>query len=92
MTNLAEMVWATDVEVAVLSLTRDVIKDREYHWSTIDRVEQGLSPERNTEITMSELEAWVSRCKTPPANAKEAPANDNPTRRVSPQNRRILNT
>lgn len=87
MPSLSEMCWTSDIEAALLNLTRDKIKAPEYHWSTVDRVEAGTSPATNQKITMSELEVWVTRCKTPPTQTEEATANaDHKTRRVSPSN------
>jgi hypothetical protein len=85
MTPLNEMCWDADIEAVVLDLTRDKIKDPDYHWSTVARVEEGRDPVSNQRITMSQLEAWVIRCKTPPTATQEVPAHaDHQTRRVSP--------
>lgn len=88
MTPLNEVCWDSDIELALLSLTRDAVKDRDYWFSTVSHVEDGIDPETNQQITASGLKAWVTRCRTEPPTTKEAPVDaDRKTRRVSPSGR-----
>jgi hypothetical protein len=90
MTPLSEACWDSDIELALLSLTRGAVKDQEYWFNTVARVEEGIDPETNQQITMGGLRSWAARCRTPPTATQEAPANaDHQTRRVSPSGGRI---
>lgn len=84
MTNFIQQAWDSDIEAAVLSLTRDQISDPEYWHSTVDVVESGYDPTTRKAITVSALEAWVARCKTQPMN--EEPNHGSTPRIVHPQN------
>lgn len=91
-TPLHEWCWDADILLAVLSLTRDRIKDQSYWYDTIDRVEEGNSPDKNQRITLSELSAWVERCTTEPTATEETESAQRKTRSVSPANRYVPNT
>jgi len=87
---ISQSCWDHDIEEAILSLTSDAVRDHTYWHRTVDRVEAGLDPEKTQTLTMSALEAWVTRCQTEPAQTQEEPANvERTTRRVSPQKRSV---
>ena len=92
MTPLSEACWDSDIEQALIFLTRGVVKDHDYWSTTVARVEEGIDPETNQQITMSGLRAWVTRCKIAPIETKEALANDHTTRRVSPSGEHVHHT
>lgn len=75
--------WDTDIEAALLSLTKDQIADRDYWFATVDRVEAGRHPTDNRRLTVSDLDEWVERCKRIPDD-QDQPSNEHP------QDRRIL--
>jgi len=92
MTPLSEQCWDTDIQAALFSLTRDAVKDQAYWFATVSRVEEGYDPASGQKITLSGLEAWVARCKTPPTATEEVLIDaDYKARRVSPTDRRIPN-
>ncbi|NKX40403.1 hypothetical protein HGG71_02850 [Rhodobacteraceae bacterium R_SAG2] len=88
-TPLSELCWGSDIEIALLSVARSTLVDREYWFATVDLVESGIDPETNQKITMSGLEAWVARCKAHPAIQEAHDDADNKTRRVSPSGRHV---
>lgn len=89
MTPHSELCWDSDIEIAVLSLKRSTVIDREYWFVTVAHIENGIDPETNQKITMSGLEAWVARCKAHPAIREAHDDADNKTRRVSPSGRHV---
>ena len=81
--------WDSDIEAAMLSLTRKLIADNAYWFDTIEIVEAGYDPDTRKPITIDALEAWVTRCKTTPA--EEGNTDDTPStpRFISPKNRTV---
>jgi hypothetical protein len=78
--------WDSDIEAAMLSLTRKQINDPDYWFATVEIVEAGYDPATNKLINLPALEAWVSRCKSSPPEEGNPDDTQSPPRRVSPSN------
>ena len=83
MNNSLNRAWDTDIEGALLSLTRRQIADHDYWYATVEIVEAGYDPVTKAAITVEALKAWVNRCKNEPQQEIISNAST-PRRRITP--------
>jgi hypothetical protein len=85
MNTFKDYAWDSDIEAAMLSLTRKQINDPEYWYGTVDKVDAGYDPATNKPITIPALVAWVNRCKSSPVEEGNTDdTSSTPRRRIAP--------
>ena len=88
MIDFQEMCWDVDVRLALndLLLNRNKIRNPDYFYATVDLVEDQIDPATRQPITMSGLNAWVTRCTTDPNDGdpdyEDHPSHPDVARRV----------
>jgi hypothetical protein len=90
--NFNEYAWDTEIEKAIIRLRQADIQNPAYWYETVETVEAGYDPTTRKPITISALEAWVTRCKSPPPQDEEDPTHDSPprqSRRVQPKDQPV---
>lgn len=70
--NFNDIAWDTEIEDAVIHLRQADIQDPAYWYETVETVEAGYDPSTQKPITIPALEAWITRCKSPPPEDEEA--------------------